>query len=236
MNPLIFFVHVPKTAGSTVNAHLKQAMPNGRAHCEAIINNPAALKQAAESMDWLSGHVDLTRARNNLSAVSNRPVRYFACLREPTKHVRSHYNWLIEIFHRGESFYENHPAVVKEISARIRGTDNSDPLGIIANLKKNSMLFLNFQSRISLGNGFRWNSGALHQQLDTYEMIACEDGLGALIERMTGSPVSTLSRANEARYHFDPAVFQTPELQEFLKRNNTLDDIIYHIVRNQRTP
>ena len=54
--------------------------------------------------DWLSGHIDFATAESRLQNATERPVRYFSCMRSPTKHVMSHYNWLIEIFYRGKSF------------------------------------------------------------------------------------------------------------------------------------
>ncbi len=230
MNPLIFFVHVPKTAGSTVNAHLAEAMPNGKTHCESIIGKEAAFKKAAETRDWLSGHVNLFTARARLKAMTERPVRYFTCIREPTKQVMSHYNWLIEIYHRGEQFYTSHSSEIRELSLRFRESDNSDPAVIVENLKAAPHLFLNFQSRVILGHRFAWNGGLLYQQLAKYEMVSKEDRLGELIERMTGTRPSLVMSENTSRYHFDSSVFHRDELVDFLKKNNTLDNILYGLV------
>jgi hypothetical protein len=223
---------VPKTAGSTVNEHLKAAMPNGRTHCEAIIHKDDEFGKAANSLDWLSGHVNLSVARNRLAAVTDRPIRYFSCLREPTRQVCSHYNWLIEIQARGPAFYNRHPPAIKEISERIRRTDNSSASAIIENLMASRGLFLNMQARLSLGNEFRWATGQIYQQYDIYEMIRTESGLEELVSTMTGQPLRPLVRANESGYHFDKTIFDCDEMQGFLRRNNTLDRIVYDIVRS----
>lgn len=232
MEPLIFFVHVPKTAGSTVNAHLKMAMPNGKMHCESIINNETLLKAAAETLDWMSGHINLSTAQSRLAAVTDRPVRYFACMREPTRQVASHYNWLIEIHAKGRDFYERHPKQIKEISQRIRSTDNSTAAGIISALLKSPGLFLNFQARTVLGPDFRWLTGRIYQQLEKYEMVCTEEKISELVARMTGQPAVELSTKNASPYHFDRTLFDTEEMRDFLRKNNTLDYILYGLVRD----
>lgn len=107
---LIFFVHVPKTGGSTVNSCLREYEKNGLAACEHIIHDDAKLAEAANTLSWMSGHVDLVTAHQRLRRVTSRPIRFFSCMRSPREQVRSNYNWLIEMFHREEKFYENHPA------------------------------------------------------------------------------------------------------------------------------
>lgn len=229
--PIIFFVHVPKTAGSTVNALLHEHEPNGREHVEHILNNPKVLRESVEKLAWMSGHVHLTAAENRLTPFG-RTVRYFTCIREPAKQVMSSYNWLIEIFQKGPQFYDPHPPQIKEISETIRASSD-DADSIIANLKKFPNLFLNFQSRTILGHGFNWNSGAIHQRLDQYEMIAEGEGVGRMVSAMLGKPVAPGRKENVSSYHFDPAAFETDQMREFLRTHNTLDNILYELVRSR---
>lgn len=228
MKPLIFFVHVPKAAGSTVNAHLHDLLPNGFSHCEAFMNIEDRMIQAANSCDWLSGHVDLGTIETILEQATDRPVRYFACMREPAKHVMSHYNWIIEIFHRGGSFYEGHPPRIKEISETIRSSPQ-DPASIAANLDRFAGLFLNTQSRIILGHKFNWNTGQIYQRLNRYEMIVDSGNVPALLSHLLDQPIERERKENVSRYHFDPAVFESDELKEFLRTRNTLDEILYEV-------
>ena len=230
VKPLIFFVHVPKTAGSTVNRMLERFDANGRAHCEALLKQPDKMREAAETLTWMSGHIGLTGAREKVVEVTDRPVRLFTCMRNPTAQVMSHYNWLIEIFNKGERFYERHSDRIKEISATLRAADNNDPATVIANLEVFNQLFLNFQSRPVLGRGFNWNKDSLIERLDAYEFIASEATLGDLFETMTGTRPEEEVFENTSRYNFDKAVFSTPEVRDFLRRNNTLDEILYGIV------
>jgi hypothetical protein len=227
--PLIFMVHVPKTAGSSINAALQLHAPHGLAHCETVIRNPPALAEAADRLDWMTGHVDLATAQTALQAATNRPIRYFACLREPREQVASHYNWLIEIFHKGPGFYAPHSANVKRISEQIRNTDNSSVDAICQNLLAYPGLFLNFQSRLVLGRGFNWNSGKIFTQLRCYEMLADHHRALDLVGRMLGRPVEGLVRENESPYHFDRTVFDHPRMLAFLEEHNALDEILYRV-------
>lgn len=56
-NNLIFFIHVPKTAGSTINHYFEKNLNLGYTHCEAFVNNTELLTTRATEADWLSGHV-----------------------------------------------------------------------------------------------------------------------------------------------------------------------------------
>lgn len=227
--PLKFLVHVPKTAGSTINAALKLHNPNGKIHCESIINNEELFKQAANTLDWLSGHVDLASATEALAKATERPVQYFACMRQPRAQVASHYNWLIEIFHKGTAFYEQHPARVKGISSAIRASSNESPSEIIENLQKFPGLFLNFQSRFILGRGFNWNAGTIYQRLQNYTMLVDNVYAREITARILEFNDFEITNKNESRYHFDKALFDDPLMIEFLRENNTLDEILYEI-------
>src|SRR3546814_20822736 len=43
----------------------------------------------------MSGHVSRDRIAIRIREVSRRPVRFFACVRNATDHLASHYNWLL---------------------------------------------------------------------------------------------------------------------------------------------
>jgi hypothetical protein len=229
--PLIAYIHVPKTAGSTVNHVLKMWDRRGQDHCEAIIDDPARLAQRVADIRWISGHVTLPVMRDALSAVTARPTEFFGLVRDPTAQVISHYNWLIEIFHRGGEFYFGHPPEIREISERIRASDHADPAAIIANLSAFSGLFLNQQSRCVLGMVEEGLTEAdLREGLAAYACVTTEAELPELILRATGRRLEGAPRKNQSPYHFDRAVFATPELRAFLAEHNALDQRLYDLV------
>lgn len=227
MRPLIFLVHVPKTAGSTVNKYLQEHVPGGLLQCNRLFTDELAkLPKVAETAPWLSAHIDFTTAEEKLRAATDRPVRFFTCIRTPKQQVMSHYNWLIEIYHKGGDFYRRHTDRAKAISEKIRNSSHNVDQ-IINNLKQFSDLFLNVQSRYILGKGFDWNSGQLIQQLDKYEMIVDSPNVDKLLSRMLGQPITMPRRENVSPYHFDKAAFDHPRMRDFLRRFNTLDELVY---------
>lgn len=229
-DPLNVFIHVPKTAGSTINRILQEHDPSGIPHCEALIDDPLRFERAISRAGWVSGHVDLTRMENCLAVTTRRKCRFFTLVRDPLSHVASHYNWLIEIANRGKEFYMGHPEHIRAISRQIRESDNADPLVIINNLKAHPGLFLNAQARYVMGAGFDWNSGQVLVRLERYECSATQNGLPALAEAMTGKKPELNWRENESPYHFDREIFQHPEILKFLAKCNFLDEILYGIV------
>lgn len=233
-DPLIVFVHVPKTAGSSVNAMLRSVFPDGRDHLEHVLDQPDLARPVLNRLRWVSGHFDLSTFLAAARPLTARPFRFFSAVRDPDAQVMSHYNWLIEIHARGPAVFEAHPPHIRAISEAIRATDHSDPEAVAARLGEFPALFLNLQSRLLLGAGFRWDDGALLDRLDRYEFIATETMIPELLFRMTGCTVARPPRENAARYHFPREVFGTPPLRRFLARRNTLDMLLYHALRAPR--
>ncbi|MDO9526092.1 MAG: hypothetical protein Q7J57_11265 [Gemmobacter sp.] len=232
-DPLIVYIHIPKTAGSTLNHILQRWDRAGMSHCEAIIDDPVRLRKAVANLTWISGHVSRDRMRSALSAVTERPLRLFTVLREPTRQLMSHYNWLIEIHHRGGAFYDGHPPQIKAISEQIRGTDNSDPAAVIENLKRYRGLLLNNQSKVALANPPDWFGPKMVERLQDFEAISSEHHLQDLIWHITDTDVSLDARENESGYHFDRAVFSDPLMQAFLRDHHAFDYRLYKLVREQ---
>lgn len=231
---LFVFVHIPKTAGSTINHYLQQSILNGQDHIEQWLEKNALARERIEGLDWVSGHVSFPAMRAFLSQASPRHMRYFSTFRDPIEQITSHYNWLIEIFHKGESFYNSHPEVIKKISEKIRHSNNEDISQIIANIKTFPGLFLNQQSRVLLGEDCpKLSTQQVLDRLKVYEFVATERHIPALIEKMTGTLVAEPSQENKSGYHFDPAVFRTPEMQDFLGRHHKSDIHLYDLLIRQ---
>lgn len=230
--PLIVFIHVPKTAGSTVNRILAAARP-GLEHCEAIIGQPEVLRRKLSDLDWISGHVPFDRMHAALRQATDRPLRFFTAVRDPIAQVASHYNWLIEIHHRGKAFYRDHPDHIRVISERIRASDNTDPAAIIENLDRYQGLFLNQQSLTVLGARFNWSSGQLPRHLRAYDYIATERTLPTLIGRLAGPLAERPPRENVSPYHFDVSIFRQGPVRNFLMRNNFLDWTLYRALADR---
>lgn len=216
--PLVVYVHIPKTAGSSIN-HALQGWGRGTSHVERYRSEPAEFLKIAARADWISGHISRAQFEQLLVPL-DRPIRWFSSMREPGAHVASHYNWLIEIFHKGGKFYEGHNSKVKEISETIRASDNADPDQVIQNLNRFRGLFLNMQSRyLESRQGDAFAGG-------DFEYVCDDSDIDMLLDCM-GPGRRGVPRENASAYHFDKAIFRTAKLQSFLVKANADDYAAY---------
>lgn len=231
---LAAFVHVPKTAGSMINAQLHRSGMIGQDHIEAWRGKQELAKARLRKLDWVSGHVNFPEMRAMLSAATPRPLQFYTALRDPVQQIASHYNWLIEIHHRGQQFYESHPPNIRGISERIRATDHSKPEAIIAQLDAAPGLFLNQQCRTILGENLGdMSAEMLRSRLAVFHYVATEKTLPELLNRLIGNNVSDLTRENTSSYHFDAGVFRSPELVAFLEERHAADMALYGFIASR---
>lgn len=234
-SPLLYLVHAPKTSGTSVNALLRNQYLTGYDHTEAFLDDEV-FAERANTADWMSGHASSAGVQRRLNGILWRPVRYFTVLREPRRQLISHYNWLLEIRHRGRRFFESHPDSAKRISERLAQTDNRDPLAVIENLRDFRSLFENSQARVVVDDNLHWQAGYLSSVLSTYTFIARSDQIGLLLERMTGRRPVEVPRANRSTYRFDTGVFATPELDRFLRTYNVKDQELWRAATGGHLP
>jgi hypothetical protein len=230
MPPLIFFVHVPKTAGSTVNAMLQSHYSAGYSHSESFFQDASVWSDRVNRSEWLSGHMQYPVAMRNIGWVSERPVRFFTCVREPVAQIMSHYNWLIEIRNRGRRFYESHAPILREGSSYVRDRGSRTPQDVIAALEKYPRIFRATQAKVVLGEETPWELELVKDILGSYEGLATTDTVGDLFSKIAGIPAPSIPKANSSAYHVDPSLYETDELQDFLKRYNLKDYLLYQTV------
>jgi hypothetical protein len=120
--PRLFFMHIAKAGGSTINRYFRSRFPAERAvqHLESSTawrDDPARLLKA----DYLSGHVSLFSidSRLDLSAYALVTV-----LREPLDQLVSHLSWVRRLAEPGEEErLALHPPYVQAFAARLAGCD-----------------------------------------------------------------------------------------------------------------
>ncbi|MGR3589348.1 MAG: sulfotransferase family 2 domain-containing protein [Paracoccaceae bacterium] len=228
---LLVFIHVPKTAGSTVNNYLLRSEKAGLTHAENWIDIKDKVKTEVEKADWISGHVSFPVMRSRLSECSARNFRFYTVVRDPFKQLASSYNWLIEIFHRGEAFYNGHPELIRNISETIRSTDNNRIDNVMRQLQAFPGLFKNLQARHVLGSAPKdMSDTSLEERLSVYAKIAYEATIPDLVSDISGIPYSDEVRENVSPYHFDQNVFRDPKMLEFLNDFNTVDIQLYNYI------
>jgi len=230
--PLLAFVHVPKTAGTTIGQELGRSYA-GHTSVEHWIRDAQVARPRVADTAFVAGHVNLPELADALAAVTERPIHYVTALRSPTDHVRSHYNYLIEIFNRGPEFYDPHGPAAKAISERIRSVDNTNPRNVIAQLDAAADLFLNFQSSYALGCRDELSDDELSHRLDAYDAIGRGDQVGAFVEWLTGTPAAEVGTHNSSVAHVPAEIFDDPEVQDFLAVRNAADIQLYSFVERQ---
>jgi len=228
--PLITFVHAPKAAGTTVNSFLRQNFKRGQDHAQNLIDQPKRFSKIVARSDWVSGHIAWNKFDPALHAATHRKIRYFATVRDPIKQVFSHYNWLIEIYHRGPEFYNQHPPNIKEVSEQIRAANNGNAVDIIKILERHQGLFLNLQSRFILGDDIDLTSKEFHMRLGKYEKIYTVSKLEQLYKHLRQDYRNVPDIENQSPHHLDPEVFKTRALRYFLNRTNRGDMDLYNYI------
>lgn len=235
--PLIVFVHVPKTGGSTVNEMLLSCSHRGRKDCHLIPG--LKLESIARSSDWLSGHIERNQFSHALSGL-DRPIEYFTAVREPVAQLISHLNFQFEIYYRGPLYFFRFPRTIQLMSEQVRRTDFSKAESIIA-LLLSLRGFLNLQARMVLGSDYAVISGGeAARRLAAYTFIALNENLESLYPAFgfarLPERVGKLRENEASKYHFDPAIFQSEEIQSFLAEHHAHDFRLYERIRKISWP
>ncbi|MBD2484159.1 glycosyltransferase family 92 protein [Planktothrix sp. FACHB-1365] len=142
-----FFIHVPKTAGSSFNKFLHTYL-HGDSHCEAYleVNQLWAFQNldVLKSWDFISGHLNIQYFNRNFKKDNYLLV---TLLRNPLDQLISHVNWLASVHQcdHNSRFYQSHPDYIKKMGYNLYEKDLKDHRDIVDFLLKYK-LFKNSQS------------------------------------------------------------------------------------------
>ncbi|QGM46988.1 hypothetical protein [Methylocystis heyeri] len=233
--PLLVYVHVPKTAGTTINRILGGLSPLGvdAFHFHAL--KPEFLETARRS-DWISGHLGCDVFRHLLAGLG-REIDFLSAVREPVAQICSHLNYS---FHRSKSldYFDRHSLHEQRIDADVMTTDFSNPTSVIKLLLNWRNLFLNLQSRLVIGEDFdRLSESEVDARLASYKFIATERNLFDLVDYFgfhQSEARKSLPIVNKAQYCFDPSIFDHPELRRFLHHHHRHDLRLYQKISLRR--
>jgi len=129
MNKKIFYLHIPKTGGTSLNNDISKLCPGIRkfTHVEGIIRDPNN-NHSLDTYRFISGHLFLNEA---LSFFPPDKWLYICLIRDPIQQLESHINWVLKITEdQSSDFFRNHGPIFQNMSFEIRGMDLEEPEGI----------------------------------------------------------------------------------------------------------
>lgn len=230
--PLIVYVHIPKTGGTSVETVLGYCTNRERSRIDMIDEGENDCLYFARSADWISGHWHRNTFSEQLIWLS-RPIEYFATVREPKQQLISHLNYSFERYRRS-NYLATADDAEQMLDADVMATDFTKPASIIKLLLQYRMHYLNSQARYLLGRDFEdLPEGEVMRRLRTYTHIAPITDLPSLYRAFGFVQFPQHfdnTKENTANYHFDIGVFDTPELKSFLEYHHKYDFHIFDLV------
>ncbi len=116
----IFYFHVPKTAGSSINKFFSDNLSKHHFHIENVKNLD---KEFCTKYNFLSGHVSYNRMDKVLDL---KKWITFATFREPVSYTISHLKWVRKLADRGEEErFNSHPKIFQKIALKMAEYDFS---------------------------------------------------------------------------------------------------------------
>ena len=147
--PRVFFIHIPKTAGTSFNSFVRQRYPDGSTatHIESL--PPSDYDSLRKEKYYLAGHFRIETFKEYFDP---NQFQLYTIIRQPHRHLHSNFNWLRGGAERpdGDSF-RSHPDYIQDLGINL-GKSDANIRKIMTQLVSNptdfeSELFDNRQTR-----------------------------------------------------------------------------------------
>jgi hypothetical protein len=204
----IFFMHIPKTAGTSFNNHVHGWFGYGKWHSHIEVLPMETQAELLATPQYVAGHLPFHRLRR--LPLDLEQIDFHTILREPYRQIHSHLAWLRGIgSDPGAPFFRAHPPAVRELAIELASRDLSTQDGLA-----------DFASRI---NGF---------QCDFFDNIQVRYLLDHRPERVTGDDLS-LSLEHLSRFS---TIGVTERYQEYLSRCASYYGLKHLVQRTRHNP
>lgn len=232
----IFYMHVAKTAGSSLNRVI--ASKFAKSEISLHIENHSARHQkgALDHYMYLSGHISIVAARKKMGLGHRYQITMF---RDPIEQLASHLRW-VKLIESGIGLrvFSKHPKEVRQISRELQKINFRDADSLLHYLNGLSGLaykyFNNCQTRYLLGpkatliGDFEFEQAM--KAFDFFHLIGITERfspfVNALSKKMGWSLPSTQSmeNVNTSDFGLDTGI---PEIREVLQSSLTYDLKLY---------
>ena len=215
-NARVFFMHIPKTAGTTLNVALLDRFHGHRTATHIESTSWGRDHEAARSYDFVSGHVRIAQLSQRIDLSDYLRI---TLLREPFAQLASHLAWVRSVADDHESdFYKAHGLHIQSVARRLRTIDFSSPreleLFVESMTSAELELFDNCQTRYFLTERLegRITTSELESATETLATIDLagvveryDDFLARLCRRLDWDPIRNAPRLNVSteRYGLD---------------------------------
>ncbi len=235
----LFFMHIPKTAGTAFNNTMRQYFGQGRSHVHIQARPLDEQQRLAGQSDFLSGHITLEHVPTIYQGAS---VDLHAIVRQPARQLHSHLGWVkgIAVDPTGGVFREERQHV-REMGLGLIDADLSRPKNlamIAANLDGFQVdYFDNIQTRYfldyrpdrvtesdlenAIANLGRFNTVGLTESLGEYVSAFCDHyGIRQKPETSVHNPAKVRPLFDSS----DPAVLKA--IEPMIVHDRKLYDVI----------
>lgn len=119
----IFYLHIPKTAGSSINTFFSSNVEKSLVHIESLnkLN-----KETLENYDYVAGHITFNKFSDLVKNINSWTL--ISTFREPVSYVVSHLKWVRKLAEPGEEKrLKMHPEIFQKIALEMTNYDFSNP-------------------------------------------------------------------------------------------------------------
>ncbi|WP_128291936.1 hypothetical protein [Afifella aestuarii] len=235
----IFFLHIPKTAGSAFNLAFQKAVPDGR-HFEHMESQRELFYSVVSDGQpfYASGHFPFSRVRD---LVMRPDVFTITIFREPLKQLLSHLKW-VKAYGRPDGEARRHliPENIAELSLALWETDLNDVARLEPILASPTAisLFDNTQTRYmtrSIGGRIGEEQGRFSMgHLKHFDFFFALDDMATAHKKLTRKipGLGSIPRTNEAMLS-ETIDLQNGEVRDFYETFVRFDRQLYDNARRR---